>query len=490
MPVDRANILGIMDTFLWHDYETFGADPRRDRPAQFAALRTDASLEPVGEPIMLYCRPADDVLPHPDACMINGITPQLARDRGVPENEFANTIANAMQQPGTCSVGFNNFRFDDEVTRHLFWRNFFDPYAREWTNGNTRFDLIDLTRMTRALRPKGLEWPDRADGTPSFRLEDLAAANGLDTRRAHDALADVEATAGLARKLRRAQPRLWDWALKLRHRHFVSQLVEARQPLLHSSSRLPAQWSATAPVLPLIAHPVIRTQWLVWNLREDPRPYLDLPEEMLADLLWTPTADLPEGQQRLPVKLIRVNRCPMLAPMSVLDRDAARRLAIDEDAVASHAAEVRNHPEFCERLQALFDQQASGPADPELALYSGFTPKADLSLRERVRGMTPQQLSALENPFQDKRLNELLFRYRARLWPGSLDPEEQRRWTDYRRRRLLEDPELASVQLDGYRERLRELTQSSPQQADILEALLHWPSELGFNQDGNDLSST
>ena len=479
-----------MDTFLWHDYETFGADPRRDRPAQFAALRTDPDLEPVGEPIVIYCQPANDMLPHPDACMLTDITPQRASERGVPENQFADAIAKAMQQPGTCSVGYNNFRFDDEVTRHLFWRNFFDPYAREWTNGNTRFDLIDLTRMTRALRPSGLQWPDRADGTPSFRLEDLAAANGLDTRHAHDALADVEATVGLARKLWRAQPRLWDWALKLRHRHFVSQLVEARQPLLHSSSRLPAQWSATAPVLPLIAHPVIRTQWLIWNLREDPRPYLELPEEMLADLLWTPTADLPEGQQRLPVKLIRINRCPMLAPMSVLDTEAARRLAIDADTVASHATVVRNHPEFCKRLQALFDQPAPALHDPELALYSGFTPKADLPLRDRVRSVTPQQLSVLNNPFQDGRLNEMLFRYRARLWPESLDSEDQERWTDYRRRRLVEDPELASVRLDGYRERVHELAQSKPDQAEILDELFRWPSELGFKLGGDHLSST
>ncbi len=479
-----------MDTFLWHDYETFGADPRRDRPAQFAALRTDSNLEPLGEPIVIYCQPANDMLPHPDACMLTGITPQMARNRGLPENEFAAEIAKAMQQPGTCTVGYNNFRFDDEVTRHLFWRNFIDPYAREWTNGNTRFDLIDLARMTRALRPAGLQWPDREDGTPSFRLEDLAAANGLDTDNAHDALADVEATAGLARKLRAAQPRLWEWALKLRHRHFVSQLVETRQVLLHSSSRLPARWSATAPVLPLIGHPLIRSQWLVWNLREDPSPYLELSEESLADLLWTPAADLPEGAQRLPVKLIRTNRCPMLAPMNVLDGEAAHRLAIETNAVEKHAGALKRHPDFCKRLQALFDQSRSGADDPELALYSGFTPKADLPVRDRVRRMTPQQLSLLDEPFQDDRLNELLFRYRARLWPESLDTRDQARWADYRRRRLVDDPELASIQLTEYSERVRKLAESAPRQPDVLDALLRWPTELGIDLNGHQLSST
>ncbi|NDY96749.1 exodeoxyribonuclease I [Wenzhouxiangella limi] len=478
------------ETFLWHDYETFGADTRRDRPAQFAAVRTDTDLEAVGEPLVLYCRPADDVLPHPDACVITGITPQQARARGVPENEFAAAIAEVMQRPGTCSVGFNNFRFDDEVTRHLFWRNFFDPYAREYANGNSRFDLIDLARMTRALRPEGLNWPDREDGTPSFRLEDLAAANGLDTRRAHDALADVEATLGLARKIRNAQPRLWQWALQLRQRHVVSKLLEPKQPLLHSSARLPARRYATAAVLPLACHPSIRSQWLIWNLREDPAPYLHLTEEQLADLLWTPAADLPDGQERLPVKLVRTNRCPMLAPITVLNEAAAKRLAIDPRQITDHAHRLAAAPAFIERLQGLFNQPSAPAADPELALYAGFVPKADLVLRDRVRTMAPEALFALNEPFQDERLNELLFRYRARLWPDRLDDEERIRWKHYCRRRLIDDPELAGLRIDDYRQRVQALLQDSPAQREVLEALMHWPEEIGLNELQNQVSGT
>lgn len=52
-------------TFLWHDYETFGANPRYDRPAQFAAVRTDMQLRQIGEPLVLYCKPSPDYLPSP-----------------------------------------------------------------------------------------------------------------------------------------------------------------------------------------------------------------------------------------------------------------------------------------------------------------------------------------------------------------------------------------------------------------------------------------
>ncbi len=470
------------ESFLWHDYETFGADPRRDRPAQFAAIRTDADLEPVGEPVMLYCQPASDLLPQPDACLITGITPQQARAEGLPENEFAGAIAVQMHQPGTCSVGYNSLRFDDEFTRHLFWRNFFDPYAREYANGNSRFDLIDLARMMRALRPDGLAWPDREDGSPGFRLEALAAANGLDTRNAHDAMADVEATLGLARRMRAAQPRLWQWALRMRERHTVSALLAQRRPLLHASSRLPARYSATAPVLPLAEHPAIRSQWLVWNLRKDPYPFLELDADQLADLLWTPAADLPEGLQRLPVKIVRSNRCPMLAPMTVLDEAATERLELDLPQVEAHAAVLHDHPDFIVRLKALFQRPPGTAIDPELDLYGGFVRGSDASLRDRIRELSPDQLNELSTPFEDERLNTLLFRYRARLWPERLDESELARWQAYRRRRLLHDPELASIQLAEYQQRLTELFQQHPERRELLEHLAQWPAEIGADE--------
>src|SRR5210317_2087532 len=229
-------------TFLWHDYETCGAYPQLARPAQFAAFRTDAELEPVDEPINWYCQPATDVLPHPAACLITGITPQTALANGVNEAEFAARIHAEMMEPGTCSVGYNSIRFDDEFSRNLFYRNFFDPYEREYKNNNSRWDLIDLARMCYALRPAGIEWPEHEPGKPSFKLEHLSAANQIVHEGAHEALSDVMATIGLARLIFSRQPRLFDWALKMRNQHQVMQMLSPAtpEPLLHTSSRIPA----------------------------------------------------------------------------------------------------------------------------------------------------------------------------------------------------------------------------------------------------------
>ena len=470
------------DSFLWHDFETFGADPRRDRPCQFAALRTDAELNPIDKPLVLYCQPADDLLPQPMACLITGITPQLARQRGLVEPEFAAAISEQMSQPGTCSVGYNNFRFDDEVTRFLLWRNFHDPYAREYANGNSRFDLIDVMRMTRALRPEGINWPDRDDGSPSFRLEDLAAANGLDTSRAHDALADVEATLDLARRMRQHQPRLWSWALELRAKHRVAALLEQRHALVHSSARFPAAQLCTAPILPLSEHPFIRSQWLTWNLRHDPQPFLDVDSDLLTELLWTPEADLPDGYRRLPVKIVRTNRCPMLAPMNVLDEPALERLDLDPDLVERHRRKLIEHPEFIKRLVSLLDRPDAGSAiDPELDLYSSFIPRQDQPVMARVREAEAAKLAGMDKPFADERLNTMLFRYRARWWPETLSTEERERWQAWRRRRLVDDPELASIQLPEYRAEVAELARRAQAGADLLRDLAGWPGEIGID---------
>ncbi len=203
-------------SFFWHDYETFGAVPRRDRPAQFAGVRTDADLNEIDAPLMLYCQPAPDYLPEPEACLLTGILPQTCLEEGVPEHAFADAIEAQLARPGTIGVGYNSIRFDDEVTRHLFWRSLIDPYAREWQNGCGRWDLLDVVRCMRALRPEGIEWPSHADGKPSFRLGDLTQANQLEHGAAHDALSDVRATLALARLVRQRQPRLWDFCLRLR----------------------------------------------------------------------------------------------------------------------------------------------------------------------------------------------------------------------------------------------------------------------------------
>lgn len=467
-------------TFLWHDYETTGADPRRDRPAQFAAIRTTADLEPVGEPIDLLCRPAPDVLPHPQAVMITALTPQRLAREGLAEVDFAAQVHEAMSVPGTCAVGYNSIRFDDEFTRQLLYRNFYDPYEREWRDGNSRWDLIDLMRICYALRPDGLAWPTREDGSASFRLEDLAAANRIAQSRAHEALSDVQALIGLARLVRERQPRLFEYQFALRRKQRVFELfdVARMEPLLHVSSRYPASRGCLAPIAPVAMHPQLPNAVLVVDLDADPADLIALDAEAIADRVFTPRADLPEGVERIGLKAIHANRSPALAPLSAARGVDLARIGLDLDRAQRHLDRLRAADGLAAKVRQVFTlaRDAQAAQDPELALYGGFLPDADRALLREVRRTPAADLARHAAAFRDPRYPELLFRYRARNWPETLDADEAARWQAFRRERLLRPTPLTGLTLEDYRATIATL-RADPNYADrqaLLDALEAW----------------
>ena len=474
-------------TFFWHDYETSGVDPRRDRPLQFAGQRTSLDLEPIEEPVVLWCKPARDTLPHPDALLLTGILPREAEARGLRECEFANAVEEQLARPGTCGVGYNSIRFDDEVTRHLLWRNLHDPYGREWRNGNSRWDLIDLARLARALRPDGIKWPDHASGAPSFKLEDIARANGLLHQRAHDALSDVEATIRLARLLRSAQPRLFDFHFALRQRAQVEALLDwvNVKPVLHASSRYPAErHCGLAIVAPLMVVPGRRNEIVVFNLDGDPDQLLSLSAEEIGDRLYTPRADLPEGIERVPLKTIHTNRSPALAPLTALRREDADRLGFDIEQTLQRAKQIgANIPLIRERLSTVFLRPTRPEDDADAALYSGFLPDQDLRLLPEARvGLAASGLVGFDiNRFSDPRLREIAWRYAARNAPETLRAAEIHRWQEHRRRRLISSPDATALNEEALIARVAELRAQfkagDPAQA-ILDAALAWAHEL------------
>ncbi|MEZ0470206.1 exodeoxyribonuclease I [Luteimonas salinilitoris] len=441
-------------SFLFYDLETFGSDPRRTRIAQFAAIRTDEALNEIDAPIDFMVRPADDLLPTPAASLVTGIAPQDALRDGVGEADAFARIFEAMSQPRTCSVGYNSLRFDDEFVRHGLFRNFYDPYEREWRSGNSRWDLLDVLRLAYALRPQGIVWPKRDDGACSFRLEHLAAANGVRTGDAHEALSDVRALIGMARRLRAAHPRLWDYALRLRDKRHAAGLLDtvAMQPALHVSQRYPATRMCAAPVLPLAVHPRIDSRVIVFDLDSDPDALLALEPEAIADRLYTPTADLPPGESRIALKEVHLNRCPALVAWHHLTRADIDRLGIDPAAVSARAARLREAgPALAEKVRRVYATEAArAPSDVDAALYDGFIADADRRRFPEVRATPAEALGTRTFGFQDPRLPELLFRYRARNWPHTLDAAERQRWDDYRRRRLAEGSELSELSLPGF----------------------------------------
>lgn len=424
-------------SIFWYDYETTGIDPRRDRPVQVAGIRTDEALNEIGEPLNIYCRPSDDILPHPMACLVTGITPERLVSQGLGEAQFMTRVHAELATPATCTAGYNSLRFDDEVTRYSLYRNFFDPYAREWQGGNSRWDLIDVVRTAYALRPEGIEWPQE-DGRVTLKLERLTVANGIDHGQAHDALSDVRATIGLAKLVRDKQAKLYDYLYQLRSKQKVQEQIRLLQPLVHISGRFSAARNYLAVVLPLAWHPRNRNALIVCDLQSDPAPLLNLDAENLRRLLYTRREQLAEGELPVPLKLLHINRCPVVAPLGVLREEDKQRLQLDMHEVQTRAALLRDsQATWQEKIQALYASEDFSPSeDPEQQLYDGFIGDRDRRLCEQVRVSEPQLLGREQWPFDDGRLPELLFRYRARNFPDTLTGAEQQRWQTFCQQRL------------------------------------------------------
>jgi exodeoxyribonuclease-1 len=474
-------------TLYWHDYETFGADPSRDRPVQFAGLRTNEDLEPIGDPLVIYAKPARDCLPHPEACLVTGISPQEALQKGVPENDFIARVHEEMARPGTCGVGYNSLRFDDEVTRYTLYRNFYDPYAREWQNGNSRWDIIDMVRAAHALRPEGIEWPLREDGLPSFRLEDLSQANGISHEAAHDALSDVHATIGLARLVKERQPRLYDYVFSHRDKRSVQGLLDVlnMKPVLHVSGMFGALRRNIALIVPLAYHPVNRNELVCYDLGVDPSPLIDMTAQEIEALLFTPNSELPDGAVRPGLKGVHINRCPVLVTAKMADPATAERLGIDGQRCRAHLGKLRDFREanpgvLEEKLKAVYqERQFRDEADPDRMLYGGgFFTDSDKRLMDRVRASDPAQLAETSFPFEDPRLPEMLFRYRARNYPQSLSAQELAQWEEYRLERLTDPEAGAGLCLEAYQASIENALQSG-QLDEEQQTLMHQLQEYG-----------
>ena len=451
-----------MTSIFWYDYETTGINPRSDRALQVAGIRTDHDLNEVGPPVNLYCQPSDDILPHPAACMITGITPGQLAEKGLAEADFMTRVHAELAAPGTCGAGYNTLRFDDEMTRYSLYRNFFDPYAREWQSGNSRWDLIDVMRTAYALRPDGIVWPEQ-DGRVTLKLERLTAANGIDHGQAHEALADVRATIALARLVREKQPKLYDWLFQLRSKQRVMDQIRLLQPMVHISGRFSAERHYLGVVLPLAWHPRNRNALIVCDLGLDPQALLDLDAETLRQRLYTRRDQLAEGELPVPLKLIHINRCPVVAPLNVLRAQDQQRLNLDMREYQARALRLTDAQElWLDKLPAIYaEDDFAASADPEQQLYDGFIGDRDRRLCEQVRTAEPEQLARQQWPFDDHRLPELLFRYRARNFAHTLDSEEQQRWKLFCQQRLSDADYGAPNTLESFNKARLELDVSA-----------------------------
>ena len=444
--------------FFWYDYETGGRDPRRDRPVQFSGVRTNESLEIIEEPLNLMCAPALDYLPSPGACLVHGISPQRQQQDGLSEADFAAKIYQELTRPNTCTVGYNGMRFDHEVTRFLFYRNLRDPYAWHWRDGNSRWDVIDLMRAAYALRFDGIEWARHEEGKPSFKLSDLAKANGLDHGRAHDAHDDVMMMLGLARLVREKHRRLFDDYLTLRDKRIVTRRVN--RSFLWFTSKMASQGRYAALMSPLY---VDKTgQVIAVDLAADPSALRDLSVVELEQEIYPRS----RAEDRAHLYRLRTNAAPFViaAPLSnggAMPENTRRileRFGWEYELVQRHESLIRSDKDLQARVRQAVEQHTWDDKDQDVdyALYSDFIPDPDKDLLDSLLRNNPQCEEVDYSAFEDDRIRELVFRFRARNYPDALSAGENHRWLSHCRKRHLTPDEYGETALDRFSEEVAE----------------------------------
>ncbi|WP_444996484.1 exodeoxyribonuclease I [Aliikangiella sp. IMCC44359] len=472
-----------MHSFYWFDFETFGVNPAKDRPSQFAGIRTNSDFEIIDEPLNIFCRPADDFLPHPEACLVTGITPQQALEQGISERDFFRQIHMELSTPETCAVGYNNIRFDDEVVRFGLYRNFYDAYAREWQDNNSRWDILDLLRMTHALRPEGIEWPLNHEGNPSFRLEHLTVANGIKHVDAHDALADVYATIEMAKLVKHHQPKLFEYLFELRDKRRVMAEINLStlKPFVHCSGMLGAKHNYCAVMMPIVAHPINKNSVICIDLTKPYEDISQLDKATIESRLFTRTEDLAPGINRIPIKEIHYNKCPAVAPIGVLNEKAQTRLNIDLEACLKKAEKLKQQIKILQgKLITIYQNNIYEPINnPDHALYSGgFFKPSDKSKMQKIRRSNWEELANNTFNFDDGRLNEMLFRYRARNAPDSLSAEEIRRWNQFKKDNYFDENSGSTLTYSNFIEKISLLKQDKNNNQEILIALESYGNNL------------
>ncbi len=459
-------------TFFFYDLETSGLSGRDDRIMQFAGQRTDMDLNPVGEPYNVLVALNDDTLPSPEALMVTGISPQQTVSEGYTEAQFAELLHSEICTEDTIMVGYNNIRFDDEFVRHLFWRTFREPYEWCWRDGRSRWDLLDVVRMTRALRPEGIEWPV-VDGKATNRLELITKQNGIDHFKAHDALSDVEALIAVAKLIKTKQPQLYEYLLKMRDKRVIKQLVnlDDKKPFVYTSGRYDAAYDKTTVAFPLTAGK--NGNVVVYDLRYDPTQFTELDIKELGKKFYATWEERQtEGFVPLPVKELQYNRAPAVAPLGVLEQgDGWNRIKLDAETIEVHKKALLGAPHFAEKIRELFENKPEfkKSVDVESQLYDGFLNDADKIRVQAVAAASERELADFHPEFQDERLGELLLHYKARNFPKTLSADEMMLWEKWRVKHL-------QAQLPGFMKSLERLskTELNDSQQFIIQELQLW----------------
>ena len=466
-------------TYLWYDYETFGSDPRRDRISQFAGIRTDMNFKVVDE-MVYYCKLAEDYLPNPEASLITGITPQEANEKGITENELAAILFKEFTKEGTVTVGYNSIKFDDEITRNLFYRTFRDPYEREWKNNCSRWDFMRAVLGVYVMKPELLKWPLKEDGRPSFRLEELSEANGISHENAHDAKSDVYATIGLAELLSRKSSVIFNYFFNLREKEFVKSELSKDELFLHIDFGYGYEKGYASLIFKIgdFSKRGDKNAFLFVDVLSDIEVIENMSSKEMKEYLYYTNERLEEiGKKRPGLKQIRINQSPLIIPYEGLRENPQflKRLTVNLKEKVEKLKKLSSKRKD-ELLSVFLREEDDQETDPDLDIYGSFASQWD---KNEMVAFHKENYEYVPR-FKDKKYKEMYFRFLGRNMPETFTEEEKSRWKEHCYEFISKEREgfqnLSSLKIEI--EELRKKHRGNIEKTRIIEDIKEYAEEL------------
>lgn len=383
-----------MPNLIFYDLETSGLSRDFDQIFQFAAIQTDSELKEIDR-IELRCRRLPWVVPSPIAMMITEITPELVDDPSLPSHfDMMCTIRDwiAARTPAVF-IGYNSMRFDEPFLQRAFWQTLNPPYVTV-TGGSARMDVFPLVQAASHLSPDALIIPENEKGRSSFKLDQLAPANGFAHNNAHDALADVEATIHIARLIACQVPDLWFTAAAQAPKAVTASVLQPGLPVLVMEyyRGKPALW---------------------WGQRIDKNGSrgraasvmrLDQPWEELSSLDDAGLAEVLKASP-LPVREIAQNKSPLVFSAATAQRFWS---------MAPSQSELKTADQLTEALANRLLKAGEESAEPwpkgehlEQSIFEGFWSRDDEKLIQKFHSGDWDLRGKLVSQFKDERLKQL-----------------------------------------------------------------------------------
>ncbi|UOY04296.1 exodeoxyribonuclease I [Candidatus Blochmanniella pennsylvanica] len=458
-------------SFFIYDYETFGINPALDRPAQFAGIRTNNTLKPIEKEKIFFCRLSNDYLPDPQSVLITGIAPQDTLRHGLIESEFARRIHQLFCIPKTCILGYNNIHFDDEFSRNIFYRNFHDPYLWAYQRGNSRWDLLHVLRACYSLCPNGITWPLNIQNKPSFRLKDLTQANAIKHLSAHDAMSDVYATLELTKLIKEAQPQLFQFLFDHRTKYQLQKIIDldTMNPLIFIMNKINNKYkNFITYIAPISRHPINPNILIACDLNGNIDNLVNLNINTIYQKLYSNHITIYDILKKIPLRFIRLNACPILIPINFFEKNNINttytmQLSTNYRYCLKNLNFIRMHENSVylrNKINTLYtiigsyinQQNIYNNLHVDSQLYHRLFNNSDRKIIESIRRTHSKELKNLCTDHVDTRLKPLLFYYRARNFPNTLNYQEQKKWLNYKKNKLFNTDQSKS-----YNDKLNQL---------------------------------